>query len=279
MSNFLEGGYFVRILKVCHFVKYPATITAKWCYSIRSGATKATSHYNPLCHVCASDVETVEHHVFNCQFSRICHFVDPIALRTEALTGPLRKTFLLIGSQLDEEQWTCFLNSLWSIWQCHNDMTYGSKKANISLFKQYLRSISWESDMRVAASRGRAKGGADPNREEISLRSHVCYTDGAWLDKWNGGIGFLLFYNEELQFYRSSKTMGCSALKSKHWHLRRPSKVQTATGMGITECSFLSDCLVLVNAVNSFSPPSQGGLGGFHSHPTSMEPFQAESFL
>lgn len=71
---------------------------------------------SPLCHICSNEEESVEHHALHCQFSRICHFLGPIALKTDALTGSLKDAFILIGSKKDDEQWTAFLNSLWAIW-------------------------------------------------------------------------------------------------------------------------------------------------------------------
>lgn len=50
------------------------------------------------------------------------------------------------------------------------------------------------------------------------------------------------------------KPWGCSALTIEAMALK--DALLTVTGMNIPECTFLSDCMVLVNAVNSGSPPS-----------------------
>lgn len=82
----------------------------------------------------------------------------------------------------------------------------------------------------------------------------MCYTDGAWIDRWNGGIGIAVFFKEELLIYRSAKALGCSAITIEAIALREA--INLVLSRGIPQCTFLSDCLSLVKAVNSTSPPS-----------------------
>lgn len=97
-------------------------------------------------------------------------------------------------------------------------------------------------------------GGQERPKEEMVLKDYVCCTNRAWVDRWSWGIGFLIYCKEELILYKSSKAMGCSALTIEAMALK--DALLTVTGMNIPECIFLSDCMVLVNAVNSGSPPS-----------------------
>lgn len=209
---------------------------------------------DPMCHLCSQLEETSEHHAFKCPFARMCHFQGPIALKTEDLTGTIVDMVLLIGSQVDDAQWTHFMNSIWSIWRCRNDGTYGGKKPDLSQFVGYFRSISWESQLRETTNRSQKNQQTIQIRELVTPRSCVCYTDGAWMDRWNGGIGIAIFSKEELVIYRSARALGCSPITIEAIALREA--ISLVLSRGIHECTFLSDCLLLVKAVNSTTPPS-----------------------
>lgn len=160
---------------------------------------------------------------------------------------------LLIGSQLDEDQWISFANSLWAIWRCRNDATYNGKKADFHQFKSYLNSISWESLMRASTPVNGVAHRLNQIQEAIPKHEYVCYFDGAWIDRWNSGTGLVIFQNGELILFKSSKAEGCSSLSLEALALR-DALVQIQT-LGISHCSFLSNCEVLVKAVNNESPP------------------------
>lgn len=43
----------------------------------------------------------------------------------------------------------------------------------------------------------------------------VCFTDGSFDQKWQGGVGYVIFRNGELVKYRSVKIVACSPLQAE----------------------------------------------------------------
>lgn len=96
---------------------------------------------------------------------------------------------------------------------------------------------------------------ANQSREHGTPKVNVCFTDGAWVDRWNGGIGVLIYSKGELLVYKSAAARGCSALTLEALALKEA--LILAQNLDIEECTFFSDCLELVKAVSNTSLPSE----------------------
>lgn len=209
---------------------------------------------NPICQLCGQEEETVMHHVFRCPFAKLCHLMGPIALRSHELTGSFIQVLAFLGSHLDADQWSQFVSSIWAIWRCRNEDTYGGKKTSLENFKAYFHSIQWESTVGAGGNFG--TGGRDTSSHPVlpQPKLFTCYLDGSWIPNWYGGLGYVIFRSEELVQYRSVKAIGGSPLAIEALALK--SALSTVKELGIDSCTFISDCKILVEAVSDSRPPA-----------------------
>lgn len=197
--------------------------------------------------------ESVSHLVHFCHLARSCHLIGPLALRSDVLPHAFPLALQSIQSQLDADQWTEYINSLWAIWRCRNDITYSGKVVGVQEFQSYLSSISWESKLLER------KGGLSKRREvetvEFDLNGfeYCCHVDGSWSQGWEAGFGIYLTRKNELVLYKLAKVRACSPFHSEAMALKMA--VDVVVQRGITSCIFMSDCKTLVDLVSDFSPP------------------------
>lgn len=90
-------------------------------------------------------MENVLHLVHLCQFSRMCHYTGPLALKSSTLPQMFSQVLQFLDLALDDDQWTCYANSMWAIWRCRNEVMYAGKGVDLGSFQKYLGAITWES--------------------------------------------------------------------------------------------------------------------------------------
>lgn len=231
----------------------------------------------PNCQICGQDEESPIHHALKCQFSRLCHFLGPLALKTDLLTGSLMQVFQVLGSQMDDSQWSLFAGSLWALWRCRNEGTYGGKKPEVAQFNLHLQSIMREIQMSASHP---TKTAPPATRTPGSISQHydwVCFVDGSWQEIWNGGMGICLFHKGELVKYRSAKASASCPLAVEALALL--AGVQMVKELGIQECSFYSDCKNLVESVSHCHPPTETDWRAFVQVLKAWEEFQANTLF
>lgn len=80
-----------------------------------------------------------------------------------------------------------------------------------------------------------------------------CLSDGSWVGDWHGGFGMVLFEDDKLVLHKSRAVRACCPLQSEALALREG--IQVASRIGLTECSFCTDCKELCELVNQKHPP------------------------
>ena len=146
-----------------------------------------------------------------------------------------------------------YANSAWALWRCRNDRTYAAKQTDFQQFVKYLNLANWESRTGAACRFCALPSRAQPvaSMSEIG-NDYNCFLDGSWMAGWQGGVGVVLWYKEELMVYKSKAAKGCCALQMEAVALKEA--ITLVLGLGITVCSFYSDCLELVNICSSNAP-------------------------
>ena len=143
---------------------------------------------DPSCAICG-EKEDSAHLLFTCPFARACWYSGPLALRSDAVAQLMQLNYMTWLDTLSDDQWTCFANTAWAIWRCRNDRTYGGKLPDLPSFQRYLAGIA--SETRVSKSKRYINRVSEiapiPPDSEFS-----CYSDGAWISEWKGGIGVIL---------------------------------------------------------------------------------------
>lgn len=95
-------------------------------------------HVSAICATCGEAEENVSHLTHGCHLARACHFSGPLALRTDVLPHSFPASLQALVRQMDDAQWSLYANSLWALWRCRNDKTYGGKEVGLSDFNNYL---------------------------------------------------------------------------------------------------------------------------------------------
>lgn len=130
-------------------------------------------------------------------------------------------------------------------------------------FKNFLSHIVFESMLAEAckakAPTSRMQGSTNDVEDRTSPL--VCYLDGSWVEPWSGGTGFIILNGSQLVMYRADRVQASSPLQAEAMALREA--VAQVTQLGMTNCAFIYDCQVLVDAVNSTEPPTQVDWKGF----------------
>lgn len=206
------------------------------------------------CAICGDTDENVSHLTHKCQFARACHFAGPIALRTDTLPQSFPDAVEFLIGLMDDLQWTRYVNSLWALWRCRNDVAYRGKAVGLHDFNNYLSTVMWESHL--MASQGSKIRITEVQVIDLNIQDfeYCCNVDGSWLKEWEGGIGVFLKRNEELIMYKSAKVRGCCSMQLEARALWEA--VKLVTEMGISNCIFLSNNKTLVELVSHNSPPS-----------------------
>ncbi|KAF3341010.1 Reverse transcriptase-like protein [Carex littledalei] len=165
------------------------------------------------------------------------------------------QVLLQLSPEMDDGQWSMFLNSIWALWRCRNDGTYGKTAPSLATFNSYFKSIQWETDMGAVPVGKLPSPVSASNSSPAQLLEYTCFIDGSWSPGWSGGLGIVVFKNDELVQYRSAKAVGISPLMVEALALEAAWEVVKT--LGISQCSFLSDCKVLVDAVSNGYPPTE----------------------
>lgn len=160
------------------------------------------SSHNPLCLTCGGQDEDVLHLAHLCPFSRACFLAGPLGLKKEELNGNFAQLLQEISDKLDDDQWLVYVNSLWALWRCRNDCAYSGKMPDFQLFMKYLNSANRESRTGAARRFCAMTGRAQPSSLAEFQNDYVCFLDGSWMDGWNGGIGVVVWFKEELILYK-----------------------------------------------------------------------------
>lgn len=119
-----------------------------------------------------------------------------------------------LNKSCNEDQWDKIANTCWSIWRCRNDVVYGGKLTSKKDWDNYYRGVTLETQLRVVG-----KGGSHlpvqvlPQLDSMAELDFICFLDGSWVKRWQGGIGVSLFCKGELLAYKSAGMKGCSPLQ------------------------------------------------------------------
>lgn len=206
------------------------------------------------------------HSFFMCDFARACWFGSTMALRSDTLCEPVTNTIVSMGEQLTDQQWERFVGSLWGVWRCRNDQTYGGKQASVIDFNRYARAIEREVTVLKAGkspARNSNNVSSDPLAyDHIMPNDPVCQVDGSWASDWVGGIAFVLTRGIELKAYSSIGIRSCCPMQSEAAALKEA--VTFVQSHNISGCKFLSDCKELVDLCQQTSPPLQADWRIFH---------------
>lgn len=214
-----------------------------------------TSKGNPTCHLCGQEDETMTHMLFHCPFARSYWLTSPAPILTLQLPPQIHLIFedcLLKGT---DEQWVMMANTMWAIWRCRNDCTYGGKPPEKHTFDKYLHAINietWMSGAKQSMTRGHE--GVSHNQHEVQLQFQFsCYLDGSWSGTWQGGIGYLFYKGDSLVTYEARGVSSCCAIQAEAQALL--TAMQTAVKKGMLSTMFYTDCQELAKACNSINPP------------------------
>ncbi|XP_078151441.1 uncharacterized protein LOC144546765 [Carex rostrata] len=205
---------------------------------------------DPTCHMCGAQSETVNHFLFLCPFSRGCWLASPLPLRTENLSVPLIQVLHELGGLLTPQQWTDFVCISWSIWRCRNDLAYSGKVPSIASFHKYLCTIENETSVAATVSIKTADSSGGHHQNEAG---RCCYTDGAWTQNWEAGVGFVLFEGQTLLAYKVKHVTAFSPLHAEALGLLQAIKFCIENRWD--SCVFASDCSNLVRMVTQPIPP------------------------
>lgn len=89
---------------------------------------------DPACALCGGE-ESMLHMLFTCPFARLCWFMGPYVLKSDALQGSVSQIFRSLADQLNDEQWSTCVNMMRSIWRCRNEKSYAGKTPTPTMFK------------------------------------------------------------------------------------------------------------------------------------------------
>lgn len=230
------------------------------------GATLASRgiQVDTICAICAECEEDTNHMAFLCPFARACWYSSNLGITSHSLTAPMVDTLTEMIEVIDENQWTEIVNSIWALWRCRNDATYGGNKPEIQSFRDYYARIQQESQLIGTARQPRKRqednlipGGSDDNQ----MGRVKCWVDGSWIRNWNGGIGAVICKGEELLLYASFSVKACSPLQTEAIALIKA--VQEVQSLGILVCDFITDCEELQQLVCSPQPPLESTWSAF----------------
>lgn len=197
-----------------------------------------------------SVVEDVRHMTMWCPFARLCWFASEMAIRVEGFQNVQQLMEFMI-QHASGQQWDLMANCLWGIWRCRNNMAYAGVRPNYKDFSMFLLNINTETEM-AASYKQNVKGQRAQVQDEVQSK-FVCYSDGSWLNHWNGGAGYMVFQGEVMVTYGSARTEVSGPYQAEAWALREA--IWAALRLGIESCTFYSDNETLVTTCTSIGPP------------------------
>lgn len=109
-------------------------------------------------------------------------------------------------SRGDEKHWTAVVTTIWAIWRCCNEATYGDKKPQVQHFTRFFAQLQRESNLMSQegeVSMMELDMGIRGDQVAGQLDRVQCWVDGSWTQNWKGGIGVVICKREELILYVS----------------------------------------------------------------------------
>lgn len=208
---------------------------------------------DPICAVCAESEESMTHMLFHCPFARSCWFTCPTPIMSSQLPPQVSVIITDILLTAPKEIQGQIVNTMWAVWRCRNDCTYGGKTPTKAAFSTYLNNINtetWLAAKQVPKTPSQIQ--YQPQQDE-GVFDFSCFLDGAWTETWQGGVGFLFIRQGLLQGYHSEGVVTCCAIQTEALALLKA--IQYAKQRGFHSVQFHSDCEELVSACKEMSPP------------------------
>lgn len=131
---------------------------------------------------------------------------------------------------------------------------YGGKVPKRDEFLKFPEAMQREAGLlRTASKKKGSEVEVVPAQELLSHNGFNCSSDGSWVERCKGGMGFVLKKNNELIAYKAESVMAWSPLHSEAIALLKA--VRYVGEKGIKECVFYTDSEILVRICVELGPP------------------------
>ncbi|KAJ4757132.1 RNA-directed DNA polymerase (reverse transcriptase)-related family protein [Rhynchospora pubera] len=197
----------------------------------------------PECRICNQSSEVVMHALFHCPFSQAYWFASNPAIRMLDLPADITGLLFSILQSLQGSQFVSFANHLWALWKnrCTHIFT-GAQLTHDSCWQlagYYNRLSRLSSSMVIAKPLSHIW---NSSTAPVTL-GYTCYTDGSFLHPSKGGWAFIIFKQDVLVCYGTQAGTALSPIGTEiaAMHLA----VKALQEMGIHECLFYTDCIML----------------------------------
>lgn len=210
---------------------------------------------DPICQMCGQEEEDALHLAMLCSFSRSVWLGRRLAIRTDRFGPNIQRALIDLMEMVPEPLWEEVGLTLWAIWRSRNNLVFQGKQPSFEGFCSFITQVSTK--MTVASSKGKppiSQAGGFSQNAPIELHPICCYSDGSWAFGWVGGAGITLFNQGNLIAYKTSRTIACCPLQAEAIALQQG--VNHAIQSGVSECTFLTDCKALAEAIMEFNPPT-----------------------
>lgn len=204
--------------------------------------TKRIHSITPACKICNAPSEDIVHALFLCDHARAVWYMS-LGLRTDITRMNFKHILHLLWNGLDASKLAQFLSIAWHIWKARCSALFADKPC------QPCKVVAESHNLIQMCNNGIGIRMLVTGKEQIQKSSCsegiLCWVDGSFDNSDQGGAAHIVISNSELLWYQVSYLSNpISPFQVEAEALLRA--VQAVHSRQIEECTFLSDCQLLV---------------------------------
>ncbi|PWA82942.1 hypothetical protein CTI12_AA174550 [Artemisia annua] len=120
-------------LKTLPKIKYFRWKVCSNALATQENLSRRGCHCSPMCPICFTDIETVEHMLFECSWTKVVWFGSALGLRLDSMNGPvisrIQDLLDMLPSTSDRMNFhTLLANIAWQIWKSRNEYIFNEIK-------------------------------------------------------------------------------------------------------------------------------------------------------
>ncbi|KAJ4756264.1 RNA-directed DNA polymerase (reverse transcriptase)-related family protein [Rhynchospora pubera] len=210
------------------------------------------------CLLCGDLNETVVHVLFKCPLAQQLWRLSQFDLSTAGLPDNMVHLLSFLVKQLEDRQFPTIISIMWNWWKDRCKRVYEGKKVNP---QQTLAAASYWTLTLEKASLLHTKYLSHNCHHEQHYQEHVhssftCWIDASWTHSGIGGTGaayILLDKEGQLVHYQLNLMEATSPFHAELLSLKEA--FVSVLQMGISQCVFFTDCLLLQSIISGTTEP------------------------
>ncbi|KAJ4820627.1 hypothetical protein LUZ62_033193 [Rhynchospora pubera] len=213
--------------------------------------------------ICDDGPDLPVHALFHCPFAKSFWFASRFSLRTQLLPAEPVALLFSLCRILQCSDFTSFANHLWALWKCRCSHVFEgtqlSHRAVSGMAESYNRWSRITSSLMIPRPLKHIwQVGRDMAQNGVSY-----FVDGSFSSPNFGGWAFLFYHRDTMLKYGLQYGSSVSAMCSEISGMLMAARA--AIEMGITRCSFFTDCLTLQQILDQRITPDSLHWQDFHA--------------